>query len=62
MTSALTFTDLREQLATLFLGNAPHENVIGTTMVEIPHHHCVAFSQLHYALSGYMVLKKDVVL
>ena len=53
--------DLREQLAALFLGNAPHEDTIGATAVEIPFYHRVAFSQPYYALSGYRVFRKDVV-
>jgi hypothetical protein len=54
--------DLREQLTTLLLGNAPHKNVVGAAAVEIPFHHCVAFSQPHYAFYGYMVFRKDVFL
>jgi hypothetical protein len=42
MTSALTSLDLREQLTTLLLGNAPHKNAIGTTAVEISFHHRVS--------------------
>ena len=48
--------DLREQLAALSLGNAPHEDTIGATAVEIPFYHRVAFSQSDYALSGHIVL------
>jgi hypothetical protein len=33
--------DLREQLMTLLLGNASHENAVGATAVEIPFHHRV---------------------
>jgi hypothetical protein len=44
MTSALSSIDLREQLTALLLVNAPHENTIGGTAVEIPFHHRVAFS------------------
>jgi hypothetical protein len=44
MTSALTSMDLREQLTTLLLGNAPHENAIGATTVEIPFYHRVSLS------------------
>jgi hypothetical protein len=54
--------DLREQLTTLLLGNAPHENAVGATAVEIPFHHRVAFSQPHYALRGHMVFRKDIFL
>ena len=53
--------DLREQLAALFLGNAPHENTIGATAVEIPFYHRVAFSQPYYALSGHIIIRKDIV-
>src|SRR6185503_15300630 len=35
----------------LSLGNAPHEDTIGATAVEIPFYHHVAFSQSYYALS-----------
>ena len=44
MTSALASMDLREQLAALSLGNAPHEDTIGATVVEIPFYHCIAFT------------------
>src|SRR6185312_879682 len=33
-------------------GNAPHEDTISATAVEIPLYHRVAFSQSYYALSG----------
>jgi hypothetical protein len=62
MTSALTSMDLHEQLAALPLGDAPHENVVGATAVEIPFHHRVSFSQPHYALYGHMIFRKDVFL
>jgi hypothetical protein len=62
MTSALSSMDLREQLTTLLLGNAPHENAIGATAVEIPFHHRVAFNQPHYALCEHMVFRKDIFL
>jgi hypothetical protein len=50
-----------KQVAALFLGDAPHEDAIGATVVEIPFYHPVSLSQSHYALSGYMVFRKDVV-
>jgi hypothetical protein len=53
--------DLCEQLASLSLGNTPHEDTIGTTAVEIPVYHRVAFSQSYYALSGRIVIRKDIV-
>jgi hypothetical protein len=62
MTSALSSMDLREQLMTLLLGNASHENVIGAAAVEFPFHHRVSFSQPHYALCGHMIFRKDVFL
>ena len=61
MTSTLASMDLCEQLATLFLGNAPHENTIGGSAVEIPFYHRVAFIQSHYALSGHIVIREDIV-
>jgi hypothetical protein len=61
MTSALASMDLCEQVAALFLGDAPHEDAIGTMAVEIPFYHYVSLSQSHYALSEYMVLRMDVV-
>jgi hypothetical protein len=60
MTSALTSMDLREQLTALLLGNAPHENTVGATTVEIPFHHRVSLSQPHYALCGHMIFRKDI--
>jgi hypothetical protein len=62
MTSALSSMDLREQLMALLLGNAPHENVVGATTIEIPFYHRVAFSQPHYALCGHMVFMKEIFL
>ena len=53
--------DRREQLAALSLGNAPHEDTIGATAVEIPFYHRVAFSKSYYALSRHIVIRKDVV-
>ena len=53
--------DLHEQLAALFLGNAPHEDTIGATAVEIPFYHRIAFSQSYYALSRRIVIREDVV-
>jgi len=53
--------DLREQLTALLLGNAPHEDAIGTTVVEIPLYHRVAFSQSHYALGGSTIFRKDII-
>jgi hypothetical protein len=47
---------------TLLLGDAPHENVVGTAAVEIPLYHRVAFSQPHYALCGHMIFRKDIFL
>ena len=61
MTSTLASMDLCEQLAALFLGNAPHEDTIGATAVEIPFYHRVVFSQSYYTLSGHIVIRKDIV-
>src|SRR6185503_16141935 len=61
MTSTLASMDLREQLAALFLRNAPHEDTIGATAVEIPFYHRVALSQSDYALSGHIVIREDVI-
>ena len=61
MTSTLAFMDLREQLTALSLGNAPHEDTVGATAVEIPLYHRVAFSQSDYALSGHIVIREDVI-
>jgi hypothetical protein len=62
MTSALTSMDLCVQLTTLLLGDAPHENVVGTTAIEIPFYHRVSFSQSHYALCKHMIFRKDTFL
>ena len=61
MTSTLASMNLREQLAALFLGNAPHEDTISAPTVEIPFYHRVAFSQSDYALSGHIVIREDIV-
>jgi hypothetical protein len=61
MISALTSMDFCEQVTALFLGDAPHEDAIGATVVEIAFYHLVSLSQSHYTLSGYMVFRKDVV-
>ena len=61
ITSTLASRDLREQVAAFFLGNAPHEDTIGATAVEIPFYHRVALSQSYYALSGHIVIRKDIV-
>ena len=61
MTSTLASMDLREQLAAVFLGNAPHEDTIGAMAVEIPFYHRVVFSQSYYVLSGHIVIRKDIV-
>jgi hypothetical protein len=45
MTSALASKNLREQLMALLLGNAPHENDIGATAVEVPLYHGVSLRQ-----------------
>jgi hypothetical protein len=60
MTSALSSMDLREQLTALLLGDAPHENAVGATAVEIPFYHHVSLSQPHYALCGHMIFRKDI--
>jgi hypothetical protein len=62
MTSTVPSMDLHEQLMALLLGDAPHENVVGATAVEIPFHHRVSFSQPHYALCEDMVFRKDIFL
>jgi hypothetical protein len=62
MTSALSSMDLHKQLAAILLGDAPHENAIGATVVKIPLYHRVAFSQPHYALCGHMIFRKDIFL
>jgi hypothetical protein len=53
--------DLCDQVAALFPGNAPHEDAIGATAVEIPFYHNVSFSQPHYALSRCLVFRKEIV-
>jgi hypothetical protein len=62
MTSAFSSMDLCEQLTTHLLGDAPHENAVGATAVEIPFYHRVSFSQPHYAFCGHMIFRKDIFL
>src|SRR6185436_10006882 len=59
--STFASMDLREQLAALSLGNAPHEHTVGATAVEILFYHRVAFSQSDYALSGHIVIREDII-
>jgi hypothetical protein len=61
MASALASMDLCEQVVALFLGDAPHEDAIGATAVEIPFYHCVSLSQSHYTLSGCLIFRKEVI-
>jgi hypothetical protein len=62
MTSALASMDLREQVAALFLGDAPHEYAVGTTTVEVPFYHRVALSHPDYALSRCLIFRKEIIL
>jgi hypothetical protein len=61
MTSALASMDLREQVAALFLGDAPHEDAVGATAVEIPFYHRVSPSHPDYALSRCLVFRKEII-
>jgi hypothetical protein len=61
MTSALAFMDLCEQVAALFLGDAPHEDPVGTTAVEIPFYHRVPLSHSDYALNRCLVFRKEII-
>jgi hypothetical protein len=54
--------DLCEKLTALLLGNAPHENAVGTMAVEIPFYHRISLSQPHSALCGHMIFRKDIFL
>jgi hypothetical protein len=53
--------DLRNQVAALFPGDAPHENAVGATAVEIPFYHCVPLSYPDDAFSGCLVFRKVIV-
>jgi hypothetical protein len=44
MTSTLASMDLYEQVAALFLGDAPHEDAIGAMVAEIPFYDRVSLS------------------
>jgi hypothetical protein len=61
MTSALDSMNLRKQVAALFLGDAPHENAVGATVVEIPFYHCVLLSHPGNALSRCLVFRKLII-
>jgi hypothetical protein len=58
MTSALASIDLCEQVATLFPGDASHEDAVGAMTVEIPFYHCVTLSHPDYALDRCVVFRK----
>jgi hypothetical protein len=53
--------DLREQVAALFLGDAPHEDAVSTTAVEIPFYHRVTLSHPNYALSRCLVFRTEII-
>jgi hypothetical protein len=53
--------DLREQVAALFLGDAPHEDAVGATAVEIPFYHRVSFCHPDYVLSRCLVFRKEII-
>jgi hypothetical protein len=61
MTSALASMDLCEQVAALFPGDAPHEDTVGATVIEIPFYHCVSLSHPDYALSRCLVFGKEII-
>jgi hypothetical protein len=61
MTSTLASMDLYEQVAALFPGDAPHEDAIGATAVEIPFYNRISLSQSHYELSRCLVFRKEVI-
>jgi hypothetical protein len=54
--------DLREQVAALFLGDAPHEDAVGATSVEIPFYHRVSLSHPDNVLSRCLVFRKVIIL
>jgi hypothetical protein len=53
--------DLCEQVAALFEGDAPHEDTIGATAIEIPFYHRVSLSHSDYALSRCLVFRKKII-
>jgi hypothetical protein len=53
--------DLHEQVAALFLGDAPHEDAVGATAVEIPFYQRVTLSHPDNALSRCLVFKKEII-
>jgi hypothetical protein len=53
--------DLRKQVAALFLGDAPHEDAVGATAVEIPFYHCVSLSHPDNALSRCLIFRKVII-
>jgi hypothetical protein len=53
--------DLREQVAALFLGDAPHEDAVGATAVEIPFYHRVPLCHPDYTLSRCLVFRKEII-
>jgi hypothetical protein len=54
--------DLREQVAALYLGDTPHEDAVGATVVEIPFYHRVSLSHPNYALSRCLFFRKEIIL
>jgi hypothetical protein len=62
MVATLASMDLYKQLTVVFLGYAPHWDIIGTMPVETPFYQCVSLSHLNDPLSRYMPIKNDVVI
>jgi hypothetical protein len=54
--------DLREQVTALFLGDAPHEDAVGATAIEIPFYHRVSLSHPDNALSRCLIFRKVIIL
>jgi hypothetical protein len=61
MTSALASMDLRKQVAALFLGDAPHEDAVGATVIEIPFYYRVSLSHPDNALSRCLIFRKVII-
>jgi hypothetical protein len=53
--------DLREQVTALFLGDAPYEDAVSATAVEILFYHRVPLSHPNYALRRCLVFRKEII-
>jgi hypothetical protein len=53
--------DVRKQITAFFLGDAPHEDTVGATAIEIPFYHRVSLGHPDNTLSRCWIFRKVVI-